>query len=183
MAIIQWSIAGRLTVEPALDRLDQVADPVASSLSGLPLAETAGVAEIDPSFSDTAALCEFYGTPLSASANCVVVRGKRAGEVRYAACVALATTRINVNSVVKETLDVRKISFAPADEAVELSGMEFGAITPIGLPKGWALLLDSAVAAAPELIIGSGVRASKLFVSGDLLASLPMAETINNLAE
>lgn len=183
MAFTQWSIAGDLAVAPATAHLHLMADPVARALADLPLAHTAGVTEIDPSFSDTAALADAHGTPLAASANCVVVRGKRAGELRYAACLALATTRINVNSVVKERLDVRKISFAPMEEAVELSGMEFGAITPIGLPEGWTLLIDAAVAAAPELIIGSGVRGSKLFVSGELLASLPKAEIVEGLAE
>ncbi|MBY8854348.1 hypothetical protein K7G98_41355, partial [Saccharothrix sp. MB29] len=84
----------------------------------------------DASLADTAEFCAHYGVPLSASANCVVVAGKRGDAVRYAACVVLATTRADVNGVVRKRLDARKASFAPMDEAVSLSGMEYGGITP-----------------------------------------------------
>jgi prolyl-tRNA editing enzyme YbaK/EbsC (Cys-tRNA(Pro) deacylase) len=122
-------------------------------------------------------------TPLSASANCVVVAGKRAGEVRYAAAMILATTRADVNGVIKRRLDVRKASFAPMAEAVELTGMEYGGITPVGLPAEWPILVDKAVAECPELIIGSGIRGSKLLVTGAQLAALPGAEVIEALAK
>jgi prolyl-tRNA editing enzyme YbaK/EbsC (Cys-tRNA(Pro) deacylase) len=178
-----WSIAGSLTVHPATERTDLLATPVAKALAALsPEAQDrCGVAEIDPELADTAAFCEAYGSPLDASANCVVVAGKRSGEVRYAACLVLATTRADVNGVVRRSLDVRKASFAPMDDAVELTGMAYGGITPIGLPEGWPILIDAAVAAAPELIVGSGVRGSKLLMPGDVLASLPGAEVVDGL--
>ncbi len=141
-----------------------------------------GVTEIDPELADTAAFCEAYGSPLTASANCVVVAGKRAGEVRFAAALVLATTRADVNGVIKRRLDVRKASFAPMDEAVALTGMEYGGITPVGLPAQWPILIDQAVADAPELVIGSGIRGSKLLISGKALAELPQAEVIDGLA-
>jgi len=112
-------------------------------------------AEIDPDVADTAAFCATYGSPLSASANCVVVAGKREGEQRYAACLVLATARADVNGVVRRRLDVRKASFAPMDDAVARTGMAYGGITPFGLPAGWPLLIDAAVAAAPELIVAA----------------------------
>src|SRR5882757_6416432 len=166
----QWSTAGTLHVEPVLSRLELLAEPVRAAILAMDAAdvEHMGVTEINPESADTAAFCEHYGASLEASANCVVVAGKRAGELRYAACMILATTRADVNGVVKRRLDVRKASFAPMDDAVGLTGMQYGGITPIGLPVDWPLLLDTRVAAAPELIIGSGTRGGKLLVPGDL---------------
>lgn len=177
-----WTIAGSLTVVPAPTRTDLLAEPVAKALAAMPEPDELGVTEIDPELADTAAFCEAYGSPLTASANCVVVAGKRAGEVRFAAALVLATTRADVNGVIKRRLDVRKASFAPMDEAVSLTGMEYGGITPVGLPADWPILIDQAVADAPELVIGSGIRGSKLLISGAALAGLPNAEVIDGLA-
>jgi prolyl-tRNA editing enzyme YbaK/EbsC (Cys-tRNA(Pro) deacylase) len=180
---VTWTIAGSLTVVPGPTRTDLLADPVAKALAALADPDAVGVAEIDPALADTAAFCETYGSPLDASANCVVVAGKRAGEVRFAAALVLATTRADVNGVIKRRLDVRKASFAPMDEAVSLTGMEYGGITPVGLPADWPILIDQRVAEAPELVIGSGIRGSKLLISGTALASLPGAEVIEDLAK
>lgn len=180
--MITWTIAGTLTVEPAAQRTDLLAEPVAKALAALADRDAVGVAAIDAELADTAAFCEAYSSPLSASANCVVVAGKRSGEVRYAAALVLATTRADVNGVIKRRLDVRKASFAPMDEAVSLTGMEYGGITPVGLPADWPILIDKAVAEAPELVIGSGIRGSKLLIPGSVAASLPGAEVIDGLA-
>ena len=176
-------VAGRLQPRPALDAPDLLAGPVRAALVSLPdhLAARCAVAEIDPALADTAALCERYQVPLHASANCVVVTGKRGGVQRWAACVVLATTRADVNGVVRRRLDVRKASFAGQDEVVERTGMEYGGITPLGLPAGWPVLLDAGVAAADELVVGSGLRRSKLLVPGAVLAALPGAEVIEYL--
>jgi prolyl-tRNA editing enzyme YbaK/EbsC (Cys-tRNA(Pro) deacylase) len=178
-----WSITGSLTAQPATDRTDLLATPVVAALRALDPADAArcAVVEIDPELADTAEFCATYGSPLSASANCVVVAGRRDGEQRYAACLILATTRADVNGLVRRRLDVRKASFAPMADAVELTGMAYGGITPFGLPEGWPLLLDEAVATAPELVVGSGVRHSKLLVPGDVLAKLPGAEVLAGL--
>ena len=117
---------------------------------------------------------------LALSSNCILVAGKRAGEERVAACVVRATTSADVNHVVKKLLDVRKASFWPQDRAVEASGMEYGGITPVGVPPQWRLLIDSSCASGWSCI-GSGLRASKLFVPGELLAALPAAEVIDGL--
>lgn len=176
-----WTIAGSLTVEPATDRPDLLGAPVAKALEGLADRDQVGVAAIDPELADTAAFCAEYGSPLEASANCVVVAGKRSGEERFAACLVLATTRADVNGIVRRRLDVRKASFAPMDTAVDLTGMAYGGITPIGLPADWPLLIDATVAALPELVIGSGIRGSKLLIPGPVLAALPGAEIIEQL--
>jgi len=175
---------GRLVAVPALDRVDLLAEPVAKTLAELagklPV-EQIGVAEIDPALADTAAFCEEYGVALDESANCVVVAGRREGQTRMAACMVLATTRADVNGLVKRELDVRKASFAPMETAVELTGMEYGGITAIGLPADWPLFVDAAVAAVPWAIIGSGIRRSKLVLPGAVLASLPGAVVLDGL--
>ncbi len=173
---------GSLATVPALDRPDLLAPPVRDALGALTTADRVGVVEIDPDLADTAALTEAYGLPLDASANCVVVSGKRAGEERVAACVVRADTRADVNNVVKRMLDVRKASFLPMDRAVEESGMEYGGITPFGLPDGWRLLVDSRVLGIEAAVVGSGVRRSKLLVPGSRLADLPGAEVVTGLA-
>jgi prolyl-tRNA editing enzyme YbaK/EbsC (Cys-tRNA(Pro) deacylase) len=114
-------------------------------------------------------------------ANCVVVGGKREGTERIAACLVLATTRADVNNVVKRLLNVRKASFLPTDRAVELTGMEYGGITPIGLPAGWPVLIDRRVVDAELLVIGSGVRRSKILIPGALLPLLAGAQIVDGL--
>jgi prolyl-tRNA editing enzyme YbaK/EbsC (Cys-tRNA(Pro) deacylase) len=137
------------------------------------------VAEIDPAVADTAAFCQRYAVPLEVSANCVVVAGRRGAETRLAACMVLATGRADVNGVVRRRLDARKASFAAMDLAVAETGMEYGGITPVGLPAGWPVLVDAAVAATPYVVIGSGLRRSKLVVAGADLAQLPDAEVLD----
>jgi prolyl-tRNA editing enzyme YbaK/EbsC (Cys-tRNA(Pro) deacylase) len=180
-------VLGTLKLEPALSRLDLLAAPVAAALevwpAGAPVdADQVLVAPIDPELADTAAFCATYGVSLDESANCVIVAGRRGDVVRYAACVVLATTRADVNGVVRRQLDARKASFAPMEDAVQLTGMEYGGITPIGLPASWSILVDSRVAAAPQVIVGSGVRHSKIALAGPALAALPGAEVIEGLA-
>ena len=92
--------------------------------------------------------------------------GKRAGEERIAACVVRADTRADVNNVVRRELDVRKCSFLAHDRAVEESGMQYGGITPIGLPADWRLLVDARVVDVELAVVGSGIRGSKLFLPG-----------------
>ncbi|HTW00392.1 MAG TPA: YbaK/EbsC family protein [Streptosporangiaceae bacterium] len=176
---------GSLDAVPALDRTDLLAPAVAGALAALDgklPAEAVGVAEIDPELADTAAFCERYGVALDQSANCVVVAGRRDGETRFAACVVLATTRADVNGLVRRQLDVRKASFAATDLAVAETGMEYGGITPIGLPAHWPVFIDAAVAATPLVIIGSGVRRSKLTLPGEALGRLPGAAVLEGLA-
>jgi prolyl-tRNA editing enzyme YbaK/EbsC (Cys-tRNA(Pro) deacylase) len=160
---------------PVLSDLSLVAPSVAEALAAWPAAERVAVAPIDPGLADTAEFCAHYGVAPAESANCVVIAGKREGEVRYAACLVLATTRADVNGAARRLLDVRKASFAPMAEAVRLSGMEYGGITPIGLPPSWPILVSDDVAAAGRVVIGSGLRASKLRLAGADLLDLPNA--------
>src|SRR3954462_14070637 len=152
---------GTLTLLPALEHLDLVGAPVRDALEAWEHGGEVLVAEIDPELADTAAMTEAYQVPLEASANCVVVMGRRGGEERTAACVVRADTRADVNNVVRRALDVRKCSFLDHDRAVEETGMEYGGITPIGLPAGWRLLIDGRIPDIDLAVVGSGIRGSK----------------------
>lgn len=171
---------GTLSTEPALTRPDLLADPVAAALAEWPeVAAESFVAPIDSELADTAAFCAAYQVGLDVSANCVVVVGKRGGEPRYAACLVLATTRADVNGVVRRHLDARKASFAAMADAVARTSMEYGGITPIGLPADWPILIDKRVAELEYAVVGSGVRHSKLAVPGRVLAGLPAAQVLD----
>jgi prolyl-tRNA editing enzyme YbaK/EbsC (Cys-tRNA(Pro) deacylase) len=164
---------GKLTFVPASEAPELVAKPVRPHLqSGL------WVSEIDPELADTAAFCEYYDIGLDISANCVVVEARRGERTWHAACVVLATTRADVNGVVRKHLGARKISFAPMETAVSLTGMEYGGITPVGLPADWPILVDENVIGQDRVIVGSGVRGSKLLADTAALESLPGAEVM-----
>ncbi len=168
--------------EPALAHPGLLADPVHDALerwaaSDPRVGTQVCVVEIDPALADTAALVAAYDLELTASVNCVLVVGKRAGEERLAAVCVAASTRADVNYAVKALLDVRKATFLPMERAVDESGMEYGGITPVGLPTSWRILLDERAAAqAGDIVIGSGLRRSKLVLPADLLATMPGIE-------
>jgi len=173
---------GTLDWRPVWERSELTAAPVAAALARIAFSDQIWVAPIDPELADTAAFCARYDVTLEQSANCVVVAGKRAGATTYAAGLLLASTRLDVNGVVRSRLGARKASFAALADAVELTGMEYGGITPIGLP-GWPVLVDSRVGErAGMVIIGSGIRGSKLALPADLVAQLPDVEVVTGLA-
>jgi len=129
------------------------------------------VIEIDPELADTAAFCAHYGYPLEASGNCIVVASKEDPPV-LAACVALATTKLDVNKRVRRLLGVRKLSFAPADLTREATGMEIGGVTPFGLPRSLPLYLDARITALERVIVGGGSRRLKLSVAPAALVAV-----------
>lgn len=180
---------GTLDWSPALHSPDLVAAPVLATLRSA--AEQGGeheqaaravlVTPIDPELADTAAMTEAYGLTLEISGNCVLVAGARAGEERVAACVVRATTRADVNTTVRKRLDVRKASFLPMETAVADTGMEYGGITPLGLPERYRVMVDASLTAAENVIIGSGIRGSKLVLPGSAIAILADAEIVEGL--
>ncbi len=181
---------GTLDFTPALDSPGLLAPPTATALqradaasatdaaSPPPPADEVLVAAIDPGLADTAAFCAHYEISMEDGANCVIVQARRGERTWYAACLVRGSDRADVNGVVRRHLDARKLSFAPMDDAVALSGMEYGGITPVGLPADWAILVDESVAGHERLIVGSGIRGSKLLVTGAFLAGLPNAEVL-----
>ena len=166
-----------LDLVPAAEHPELLAPAV---FSALPPGDVR-VAPIDGTLADTAAFCEAYEVGLDVSANCVIVAGSRGDVTRYAACMVLATTRLDVNGVVRKLLDARKASFAPMDDAVALTGMEYGGITPIGIPADWALYVDARIPALGDVVIGAGIRGAKIVLPGALLAELPGSRVIEGL--
>ncbi|MBW8704965.1 YbaK/EbsC family protein [Streptomyces sp. NPDC003631] len=170
---------------PAPDCLDELTAPVADAVRawrGAVPADRIVYVDTEPDWADTAVFLEHYGKDLlDRSANCVVVAAKRGGETTLAACVVLSATRVDVNGVVRRQLGARKASFAAMDVATGKTGMEYGGITPIGLPADWPVLVDSAVVDLPYVLVGSGRRRGKLLVPGKAFAELPNAVVLEGL--
>jgi prolyl-tRNA editing enzyme YbaK/EbsC (Cys-tRNA(Pro) deacylase) len=135
----------------------------------------------DPALADTAAFCAAYGFAPEDSANTIVVIGKSDPPV-FAACVVLATHRLDVNRTVKERLGTRKASFASPDETRQLTGMEIGGVTAFGLPAGLPLWVDAAVMARERIVLGGGSRSWKVIAPPAILESLPNVEVVDGLA-
>ena len=171
-----------LTWLPAADHPELLAEPAQMALARWAGGTETEVAEIDPAIADTSALVQATDVTLRSCANCLVVRARRGGTERFAAALVLATTKADINNVIRKTLAARKCSFLAMDAAVAATGMEYGGITPLGLPEDWPVLVDSRVVAADQIVIGSGLRRSKIRLPGALAAELPHSEVIENLA-
>jgi prolyl-tRNA editing enzyme YbaK/EbsC (Cys-tRNA(Pro) deacylase) len=135
----------------------------------------------DPALADTAAFCAAYGFALEDSANTIVVVGK-SDPPRYAACVVLATHRLDVNRVVRGRLGTRKASFASPDETRALTGMEIGGVTAFGLPETLPLWVDAAVMARGRIVLGGGSRSWKVLAPPSILLTVAGAEVVEGLA-
>jgi prolyl-tRNA editing enzyme YbaK/EbsC (Cys-tRNA(Pro) deacylase) len=135
----------------------------------------------DEELADTAAFCAAYGYPPEDSANTIIVVGK-SQPPRHAACVLLATTRLDVNRMVRSRLGTRKASFASAGETRERTGMAIGGVTPFALPAGVPLWIDAAVMRRERIVLGGGSRACKVVGPPQLLERLPGVEVVDGLA-
>ncbi|MBI4599291.1 hypothetical protein HY732_00025 [Candidatus Uhrbacteria bacterium] len=175
---------GTLDIVSVGEHLDLVAEPVREMLlSGALSFDEIGVASIDPSYSDTATFCEHYHVEPDVCVNCVIVKAERGDRQWYAACAIPATMRADVNGVVRRHLGARRVSFASMDDALRETRMEYGGISQIGLPQDWPLLIESTVASLPKILIGAGVRSSKLILPGRLLKVLPNAILLEHLGK
>ena len=135
----------------------------------------------DPALADTAEFCAHYGIPPQNSANTILIKAKTGGE-RFAACVLLADSKLDVNRVVRKRLGARRVSFASAEETRRLSGMVLGGVTPVALPSELPIWVDARVMHADYVVLGAGVREAKIRVSPLLLEMLPGAEIVEGLA-
>ncbi|MET9375682.1 YbaK/EbsC family protein [Streptomyces sp. NPDC002992] len=170
---------------PAPDCLDQLTEPVAAAVrawrGAVPVDQLLYV-DTDPEIADTAAFVENHGPDLlDRSANCVIVAGKRGEVTTLAACVVRSATRVDVNGAVRKHLGSRKVRFAAMETATGESGMEYGGITPIGLPAAWPVLVDATVVDTEWVLVGSGRRRGKLIVPGKAFAQLPGAVVLEGL--
>ena len=137
--------------------------------------------EVDPDFADTAAFCEKYGFPMDPSGNTIIVASKR-GEKKYAACIVLGTDRLDVNKKVRSLMEVSRLSFANADETMDLTGMMIGGVTPFSLPDDLPLYVDAKVMDLDYVILGGGSRSAKLKVSPSSLLKISAASVIEGLS-
>ncbi|HSJ35444.1 MAG TPA: YbaK/EbsC family protein [Acidimicrobiia bacterium] len=135
----------------------------------------------DPELADTADFCRAYGVDPAESANTILVASRRPPG-HNAACVALATTRLDVNGAIRQRLGVRKVSFAPAELTTALTGMQIGGVTIPGLPADLPVWVDRAVADSASVVIGAGTRSAKIRLAGGDLVRLPGVEVVAGLA-
>jgi prolyl-tRNA editing enzyme YbaK/EbsC (Cys-tRNA(Pro) deacylase) len=154
-------------------------DPVLAHLESLDFPFE--ILACDPALADTAAFCEAYGFELADSANAIVVVGKSTPRI-YAACIVLATTRLDVNGAVKARLGTRKASFASAEETAELTGMAIGGVTPFGLPPELPVWVDARVMERERIVLGGGSRDRKVLAGPRILTRLPQCEVVESLA-
>jgi len=170
---------------PAASRLDLVSESVADILATwtgpIPVDEVL-VGEIDPDSAGGTDFCAKYGFKHTEGANCVIVEGHRGTTRTLAAVLIPVGYRSDLNGVVRRQLGARQVSLAPLELVLEETKMEYGSITPVGLPSSWPVLIDQVTAAAPRVVIGSGLRRSKLSLPGPALLQLPGAIAIEGLS-
>ncbi len=167
-----------LDFKPVQDHPELVSESVYAAATGSDIL----VGKIDPQYMNGLSLSGHYDIDPDDGVNCIVVRGKR-GEIRTTAAILVPVGyRADINGIVCEKLDAKKVSMAPLDEVIAESGMEYGSITPIGLPESWKILIDSRLLEKEKVIVGGGKQISKLLVSTAFLAQLPNAEVVENLA-
>ena len=158
---------------------DKLHDQVATALASHQLEYS--VFACDPDFADTALFCEKYGFQLGQSANAIIVATK-VEPIRYACCIVLANTKLDVNRTVAKLLEAKKVSFATAEQTMTLTGMQIGGVTPFGL-SDIPLYVDAAVmASALEVILGGGNRSTKVVLKPEQLLKLPNVKVIDGLA-
>lgn len=163
---------GKLDFTKVDQRSDLLAESTVAFIKEHSLREV-WAADIDSTLADTAEFCQHYDIKPQIAANCVVLKAKRADKTWYAACLVLATTRADINSVVRRELGAKKISFAPMEVATSLTGMEYGGITPLGLPADWPVFVDARVIRQQRVVVGSGIRKSKLLIDTAILKTMP----------
>jgi prolyl-tRNA editing enzyme YbaK/EbsC (Cys-tRNA(Pro) deacylase) len=146
------------------------------------LGEPCEVLECDPEYADTAAYCERYGFELETAANTIIVASPKEPRV-FAACVVLATTKLDVNRTVRKLFNAARMSFASAEDMIRLTGMRVGGVTVFGLPADLPLLIDSRVMSVPAIIVGSGGRHAKIKIAPQALLKLPNARVVQDLAK
>lgn len=139
------------------------------------------IVDCDPALADTAAFCETYGYLPEDSANTIIVIAKT-DPAKYAACVVLATTRLDVNRVVRHRFGAKKASFASGEQTVELTGMMIGGVTPFALPADLPIWVDSRVVERQRLLFGGGSRSCKVVGPPELLTNQPQVEVVDGLA-
>lgn len=175
-----------LKFELAIKRPDLVSSSVTELLkhwtAPTPVEEML-VTEIDPAFAGGNDFCSHYGISVSEGANCVIVEAVRGDEKTIAACVAPVNCKMDFNGIVRKIFNARRVSLAPLEMVLNATGMEYGSIAPVGLPKEWKILIDSRLIDLPRVIVGAGLIKAKLSISGKALTKLPNAVCVEGLGK
>ncbi len=160
-----------------------VSESVFQAAQTMDLLEAIHVAEIDPAFMGGKELCEEYGINPNEGANCVIVEAMRNDSSNFAAVIVPVGYRADLNGFVKKHLGAKRVSLAPLEIVLKESGMEYGSITPFGLPPVWKILVDSRLMDKESIVVGGGKQKSKLLLPTRILASLPNVESIQDLSK
>jgi prolyl-tRNA editing enzyme YbaK/EbsC (Cys-tRNA(Pro) deacylase) len=176
----------QLCFEPILQHQNLVSSSVYQAVSdwnGSTLATEFLVAEIDPAFAGGKELCEHYGVDPTEGANCIIVDAIRGEFIQTAACLVPVGLRADLNGVVRKALNARRVSLAPLDRVLAETHMEYGSITPIGLPPTWTILVDASFMNKPRMIVGGGLRHSKMSFPVSVLRELSNGQIIEHLGK
>lgn len=141
------------------------------------------VAEIDPKYAGGLELCEKYNIDSMKGANCLVVNGIRGQNKTFAACLVPVGYRYDMSGVVRKAMNARQVSVAPLEFVLSKTQMEYGSITPIGLPEEWLLFIDPMVLKNEHIIVGGGLIKSKLLIPSSVLLDIPNAIILEGLAK
>lgn len=140
------------------------------------------VSKIDKDYMDGNLLCEHYGVDPKTGVNCLICECKRGNLKNYVALLVPVGYIYSMNKTVRKHTNSRVVSVAPIDFVLESTGMEYGSINPIGLPKEWKIFIDPKVLEVERIICGSGIQKSKLSLPSKYLLKLDNAEILNDLA-
>ncbi len=170
-----------LEFKPIIDNPPLVSDAVFKLANALKNNKEILVSEINPKFMGGKELCEHYGINPSEGANCVIVEAVKGDTCNFVAVVVPVGYRADLNGFVRKYLKARRVSLAPIDKVLKETGMEYGSITPFGLPENWKILIDGSLMAKEKIIIGSGKQISKLLLPTAIFKELPNVEIIERL--
>ena len=177
---------GQLSFYPVMEKLDLVPQTVYNVISTVNWSCSKNdfyVAEINPSYAGGLDLCEKYKIDPSMGANCLVVNGIRGKNKSFAACVVPVGYRYDMSGVVRKALNARTVSVAPLDYVLSVSLMEYGSITPIGLPSDWRIFIDPAVLTHKNIVVGGGFVRSKMCIPSSALLDIPNSSVLEGLAK
>lgn len=166
-----------LDFQPVKDHPELVSESVYKAASDSEVL----VGKIDPEYMNGSALSDHYDVNLEDGANCIVVKGKRGEERMIAAVLVPVGYRADLNGLVCEKLNAKKVSMAPLEEVIVETAMEYGSITPVGLPSSWKILIDSRLMQKERIVVGGGKQISKLLVPTAFLKDLSNAEVVEGL--
>jgi prolyl-tRNA editing enzyme YbaK/EbsC (Cys-tRNA(Pro) deacylase) len=167
-------------IQPAVCRPDLLSDPTRQTISTWEEYEDIGVIPVSEELVSGIEFCTNYGIPPEKGGKCIIIRAKRGEKSYIGACVVPINKRVDLNGIVKKHFHARQVSFLPREETLQLTQMEFGSITAIGLPPHCTVLIDQKLIDT-DIFVGSGLRASKLYLPCEVLMKNTNAIPLVNL--